>query len=323
MRAAFVAQHGAIDQVVQVGERPEPVARGDRIVLDVRAATVNPRDWLLVEGRYVFRALAGRLPLVLGSDAAGVVTAVGPKVRRFAVGDEVLTMQTPLGRFGAFAERMAVREGAVATKPADLSFEHAAGIGVAGLTALQALRDDARLAPGERVLVVGASGGVGSFAVQVARVLGAQVTGVCSGRNADLVRDLGAEEVIDYTEVDFRDSATGYDVVFDTIGREHLGSVRRCLNDGGRYVSTVPNARNSRDQLVGTTLGRLRRGARRSRTVVCKALGSDLGELAEHAASSRLRVVIDSTFLLSQTADALTRSRTKRARGKIVVRVAD
>lgn len=321
VQAAFIQQHGSIDAVVEVGEQPDPVPRGDQVLIAVHAAAVNPRDYLLVEGRYVFAILAGRLPLVLGSDVAGTVVGLGPRAIGFAIGDEVLGMQTPRGRFGGFAERVALRTGALARKPSALSFEHAAGIGVAGLTALQALRDDAALASGEHALIVGASGGVGSFAVQLAAAWGARVTGVCSGANVELARRLGCRDVIDYGATDFRSVVRDADVIFDTIGRESLGSVASCLRPGGRYVSTVPSGRNALDQAHGSTWGRLRRGSLRSRTVLCTARGTDLQELADAAATDRIEVLIDSRFPLAEAAEALKRSKSRRARGKIVMLV--
>ncbi len=290
--------------------------RGDQVLIQVHAASVNPRDWLLVEDRYVFAVLAGRLPLVLGSDVAGRVIGLGPRAAGFALGDPVLAMQTIRGRFGGFAEQVAISARAVAHKPVGLSFEHAAGIGVAGLTALQALRDDAKLQRGEHVLVVGASGGVGSFAVQLATWMGARVTGVCSGANAELAERLGCRAVLDYTQGDFRESVGDADVVFDTIGRERLASVRPCLRPGGRYVSTVPSARNTLDQL--RSLGSSKA---RSRTVLCRPRSADLRQLAELASEGQIEVLIDSVHTLEDTAAALLRSRTKRARGKIVIRV--
>jgi len=317
VRAAFIESNGPVADVVQVGQQPEPTATGDRVLIEVKAATLNARDWLLVEGRYVFSFLAGKLPLVLCSDAAGVVVQVGPKAHRLSVGDEVLALQTPRGRFGALAELMAVRESAVAVKPAGLSFPHAAGIGVAGCTALQALRDDAGLQAGEHVVVVGASGGVGTFGVQIAKLLGGRVTGVCSGRNGPLVERIGADEVIDYEQTDFREVVRDADVVFDTIGRESLASVWGCLAKGGRYVTTVPNPVNAWDRLLGP----LRRSGRRSRTVICKARATDLRTIAEWAAAGDLEVVVDSTWPLDQAPEAFARSRSKRARGKIVVTI--
>ncbi len=317
MLAAFIDTHGPIEAVVRAGERPTPVPRDDQVLIEVHAASVNPRDWLLVEDRYVFAVLAGRLPVVLGSDVAGRVIGLGPRASGFAPGDPVLAMQTLRGRFGGFAEQVAISGKSVAQKPVGLSFEHAAGIGVAGLTALQALRDDAKLQPGEHALIIGASGGVGHFAVQLARWMGARVTGVCSGANLELAVRLGCEQVIDYTQQDFRDTVRDVDVVFDTIGRERLGSVRRCLRRGGRYVSTVPNARNTLDQL--RTLGPSRV---RSRTVLCSPRSRDLRQLAELAGSGEIEVLIDSVHDLEHTAAALLRSRTKRARGKIVITTA-
>ena len=322
MRAAFIEGFGGIEQVERVGERPAPVAAGDQVVIEVQAAAVNPRDWLLVEGRYVFAWLAGRLPIVLGSDVAGTVVGLGPRARGFALGDAVLAMQTPRGGFGGFADQVAVRCSAVAHLPDGVPFDQAAGLGVAALTALQALRDDGCLRSGEHAVVLGASGGVGSFAVQLARRLGARVTGICSGANEALARRLGCDEVIDYTRGDFRAELQAVDVFFDTIGRERLATVRPCLRPGGRYVSTVPTRANTLDQLRGGVLGVLRRKGVRSRTVICRARGADLAELAGAVAAGELEVVIDSTFPLERVAEALLRSRTRRARGKIVVRVA-
>jgi NADPH:quinone reductase-like Zn-dependent oxidoreductase len=324
MQAAFIERFGG-DEVVQVGARPIPEIGASQVLIEVHAAAVNPRDWLLRDGRYVFGSLVIGFPKILGSDVSGVVTAMGRRVTGVRVGDEVVAMQTTLGQMGGFAEYMAVDQRAVAHKPRSVDHVHSAGLSVAGLTALQALRDHARLRGHERVAVIGASGGVGHYAVQIAKYLGARVIGVCSAANEALVRELGADQVIDYRSHDVVAALTeagGVDVVFDAIGRSSLARVRPGLRAGGRYVSTVPTRENTRDQLrsivthlVGVPSGLV------SRTVLCRSRGADLAVLARMVDAGGLRSVIDSVVPLAQTREALARSRTQRARGKIVIAV--
>ena len=326
MRAAYIESFGG-NEVVKVGPRPVPAIGPRQILIRVHASCVNPRDWLLRDGRYVFRHLVVGFPKVLGSDVSGVVDQVGPLVRGVRLGDEVVAIQTVLGQMGGYAEFMAVREDAVALKPRSMSHAEAAGLPVAGLTALQALRDEVHLARGERVMIVGASGGVGSYAVQVARDMGARVIGVCSGPNEALVRELGADETIDYRSHDVVEAAGEVDVVFDAIGKGTLARYRPCLAPGGRYVSTVPSLDNTRDALASLPAHLLARAGKRSRrlisrTVLCRSRGRDLAVLAGMADAGALRTVIDSTYPLERVTEALARSRTQRARGKIILDVA-
>ncbi|PRQ06939.1 NADP-dependent oxidoreductase [Enhygromyxa salina] len=324
MLAAYIERFGG-DEVVRVEPRPIPEVGPSQVLIAVHAAAVNPRDWLLRDGRYVFRSFVVGFPKVLGSDVAGVVAAVGPRVSRFRPGDEVVAMQTTLGQMGGFAEYMAVHERAVAHEPRSADHAHCAGLGVAGLTALQALRDDVGLRGHERVAILGASGGVGHYAVQVGKYLGAQVIGVCSGANHAWVRELGADEVIDYRTQDVVGALAasgGVDVVFDAIGKSSLERVRGCLRAGGRYVSTVPTGENARDQLRSTPTQLLGMpGGLVSRMVLCRSRGADLAVLASMVDAGGLRTVIDSVYPLAQTRDALARSRTQRARGKIILAV--
>lgn len=317
MQAAYIERYGG-NEVVKIGPRPVPEPGPRQVLIEVHAASVNPRDFLLREGRYVFRHFVFGFPKILGSDVSGVVVACGPKVSRVRPGDAVVAMQTTFGQMGAFAEYMAVDERAVALAPKSTDHAHTAGLPVAGLTALQALRDDARLRGDERVAILGASGGVGHYAVQIAKHLGARVIGVCSASNESFVRELGADDVIDYRARDVVATladAGGVDVVFDAIGKSGLARVRACLRAGGRYVTTVPNAANLRAAV------RTSRFSPTSRMVLCRPRGRDLDVLTAMVDAGALRTVIDSTYPLETSADALARSRTQRARGKIVIAV--
>src|SRR6266513_4160738 len=221
MKAIVYCDYGVTN--LKLEEIEKPVPNDDQILVRVRAASVNPYDWHFVEGTpYVMRAMGVGLrkpkDTRLGVDFAGTVEAVGKNVTQFKPGDEVFG-----GRGGAFAEYVCRRaEGAVALKPANLTFEQAASVNIAGITALQALRDKGNVQPGQKVLINGASGGVGTFAVQIANTFGAAVTGVCSTRNIDLVRSLGADHVIDYPKEAFAETAQRYDVMLDLVGSHSL-----------------------------------------------------------------------------------------------------
>src|SRR5215470_2882178 len=223
-------------QVLKLEEIARPSPKANEVLVRVHAASVNPLDWHYMRGTpYIARMDAGLgapQNIRFGVDFAGVVEAVGPGVTRFKPGDEVFG-----GRRGAFAEYLTVSEQrALAAKPANMSFAQAAAVPIAGLTALQGLRDKAHVARGQKVLINGASGGVGTFAVQIARSYGAEVTGVCSTRNVDLVRSLGADHVIDYTKEDFTKGDQKYDVIIDNVANRTLSENRRVLTPNGRYV---------------------------------------------------------------------------------------
>src|SRR6478672_6557235 len=228
MKAVVYCDYGVANLKLEDVEKPTPT--DDQLLVRVRAASVNPYDWHFVEGTpYVMRAMGVGLrkpkDTHLGVDFAGTVEAVGKNVTQFKAGDEVFG-----GRGGAFAQYVCPRAGrAVALKPANLSFEEAASVNIAGITALQGLRDKGKVQPGQIVLINGASGGVGTFAVQIAKSLGADVTGVCSGRNVDLVRSIGADQVVDYTKEDFTKSDQRYDLIFDLVGNHSFSERRRVL----------------------------------------------------------------------------------------------
>src|SRR2546426_4074029 len=235
MKAIVYCDYGLPNLKLQEIEKPTPA--DDQILVKVRAASVNPYDWHFVEGTPKIMRLMGvglRKPkdTRLGVDFAGTVETVGKNVTQFKPGDDVFG-----GRGGAFAEYVCRRaEGAVALKPANLTFEQAASVNIAGITALQALRDKGKVQPGQKVLINGASGGVGTFAVQIAKTFGADVTGVCSTRNVDLVRSLGADHVIDYTKEDFTQGRRRYDVIFQLAGTASPSICRRALTSKGTLV---------------------------------------------------------------------------------------
>ena len=235
MKAIVYSDYGLSNLKLENIEKPVP--NDDQILVKVRAASINPYDWHFVEGTpYIMRMMGVGLrkpkDIQLGVDFAGTVEAVGKNVTQFKPGDEVFG-----GRGGAFAEYVCRRaDGAVALKPANLTFEQAASVNIAGITALQALRDKGKVQPGQKVLINGASGGVGTFAVQIAKSFGAAVTGVCSTRNVDLVRSLGADHVIDYTKEDFAKGTERYDVILDNVPNHSLSECRRILTPNGKYV---------------------------------------------------------------------------------------
>src|SRR5256885_1329955 len=235
MKAIVYCDYGLKNLKVENIEKPTP--NDDQLLIRVRAASVNPYDWHFIEGTpYIMRAMGVGLrkpkDTRLGVDFAGTVEAVGKNVTQFKPGDEVFG-----GRGGAFAEYVCPRATrAVALKPSSMSFEDAASVNIAGITALQALRDKGKVQPGQKVLINGASGGVGTFAVQIAKSLGADVTGGCRTRNVDLVKSLGADHVIDYTKEDFTKGADHYDVIIDNVANHPLSGVRHVLTPKGKYI---------------------------------------------------------------------------------------
>ena len=319
MKAIYIERYGG-PEVLQFGERPMPVAKPGQVLIEVHAASVNPRDWLLREGRYVFRHLMRGFPLILGSDVSGVVVEVGPGARRFKAGDRVFGMQTPLGRMGGYAQYVAIAERALVAKPERISHEEAAAAPCAALTAYRALLAIGHAGPESRIVIVGASGGVGSYAVQIARALGATVTAVTSTGNVALVQALGAGRVVDYTRDRFTDVIRGQDIVFDTIGRESLASCRAVLAPGGRYVTTIPSGRTAMQSAV-SRVARLASGGRTpsAHVVLVQADGAQLARIAALMEQGQVRSVIDSVHPFHDARKAHEKSRSWRTRGKLVL----
>ncbi len=320
VKAVFFERYGP-PEVLQYGERPKPAPRADQVLLEVHAVAVNPRDWLLREGRYQFRHLLGGFPITPGSDVSGVIVAVGKEVKSFKVGDEAFAMQSILGRMGGYAEYVAVREACLARKPTSVTHAQAAAVPCAGLTAWQALLKNGKMQKGHKVVVVGASGGVGHYAVQIARHFGAQVLGVCSTANVEFVKSLGAHEVVDYKKERFNDRLRDCDIVFDTIGRESLRSCARVLKPDGVYITTIPNGRTAVEWVATSLRHRLLRRGQRASVILCEASGADLAEMAALMNQGKLRSHIDQTFPLKDAIEAHRKSRSFRTRGKLVLTV--
>jgi NADPH:quinone reductase-like Zn-dependent oxidoreductase len=324
MKAIVYDDFGSPD-VLRVAEAAKPAPKEREVTVKVRAAAVNPLDWHFIRGEpsvmRLFGKPKGRIP---GADVAGVVEAVGSGVTRFHVGDEVFGSC----RSGSFAEYACGPEDRLARKPAALGFEQAAAIPVAGVTALRALRDQGRVQPGQSVLINGAAGGVGTFAVQLAKAFGAEVTGVCSTRNVDLVRSLGAAHAIDYTAEDFTRQTRRYDLILGVAGNATVADMRRALAPNGRLV--VVGGGVGRDPKGAITVPSMlvlmatallsRFGRQRVSMLLAGNIRNDELELiANLATASKLTPVIDRSYALGDAAEAVRYLEAGHARGKIVV----
>ena len=321
MQAIVQDRYGSPD-VLALRTIDRPMIGDDGVLVQVRASSVNAKDWHLIRGRpYLARLMTGvRTPkhTAPGVDVAGVVVAVGQSVTELRPGDEVFG-----ARDGAFAEYVAGRERNFVMKPANLTFEQAAAIPVAAITALQALRQKGQVKAGQRVLILGAGGGVGSFAVQIAKAYGAAVTAATSTGNLDCVRSIGADEVIDYT----RESATGsgpkYDLILDVGGYASLGELARAVVPGGTVVLVGAGNASSLEivvQLLAVALRSRLRG-QRIRTFLARVERADLLVLAELAAAGRIAPVIDRTYPLREVAEAVRYAETGKVRGKVVIAI--
>jgi NADPH:quinone reductase-like Zn-dependent oxidoreductase len=309
--------------VVRYEDIPKPVPADNQVLVKVHAVSVNPFDWHHLEGTpYLVRTDDGFGKPAnprLGADFAGTVEAVGRNVRRFKPGDKVFGL-----KFGAFAEYVAVREGgALALKPGNITFEQAAAVPIAAVTALQALRKG-QIHAGQKVLINGASGGVGTFAVQIAKSFGAEVTGVCSTRNLDLLRSIGADHVIDYTREDFTQGAERYDLIIDDVATHSLLDYKRVLNPGGRYVMIgAAHFGNWFDFLEKPIEGMVLSHfvSQKFGMMLADVQADDLATLGALMQSGKVTPVIDRRYPLSATAEALRYSEKGHARGKVVVDV--
>jgi NADPH:quinone reductase-like Zn-dependent oxidoreductase len=328
MKAIVYHDFGSPD-VLRLEEIEKPVPTDDQLLIKVHAASVNPLDWHYMEGTpYLARPVEFGLlkPTItrLGVDFAGTVEAVGKNITQFRPGDEVFG-----GKTGAFAEYVVAREDrAVALKPANVTFEQAASLPIAAITALQALRDKGHVQPGQKVLINGASGGVGTFAAQIAKSFGAEVTGVCSGRNAEMVRSIGADHVIDYTKEDFTRSGQRYDLILDNVGNHSLLDCRRVLNPNGKIIMIGGGGINDgrwTGPLVGVIKALVLKPfvTQEMSMMLAEMNKKDLTILADLIQSGKVKPVIDRTYPLSQVPEALRYLEEGHARGKVVITVGD
>jgi NADPH:quinone reductase-like Zn-dependent oxidoreductase len=324
MKAILHCEYGG-PEVLTLVDVEKPTPADNQVLVRVRAASVNPLD-LTIRGLWLLRPLSGlRKPkdTRLGVDYAGTVEAVGKNVTQFKPGDEVFG-----GKNGAIAEYVCVlADRSVVLKPANMTFEQAASVPVAAITALQGLRDKGKIQAGQKVLINGASGGVGTFAVQIAKSFGTEVTGVCSTRNVDLVRSIGADHVIDYTKEDFTKTDQRYDLIFDLIGNHSFSERRRILNPNGICVMAGVGGAGWHDGIGMRLAGELN-AYLASRFVSQKFIAyiaqfnrADMSILADLMQSGKMTPVIDKTYKLSETRDALQYLETGHARGKVVITV--
>lgn len=324
MKAIVHEKYGP-PEVLRLIEVEKPAPKEDEVLVKVHAASVNALDWHLLTADIFLVRLMGqglRKPKNprLGADLAGTVEAVGNRVTEFKAGDEVYGDVAPWG-LGSFGEYVAVPEKALAPKPANLSFEQAAAVPVAGMTALQGLRDVGQLQPGQRVLIQGAAGGVGTFAVQIAKHFGAEVTAVTSTRNLEQARDLGADQVIDYTREDFTRRGEQYDLILGVNGYHPLSAYKRALLPQGIYVMAGGTpAQIFQAMLLGSWYSQ--RGGKKLVGLSAKTSKTDLITLKEMLEAGQITPLIDRRYPLNQTAEALRYLGSGHARGKVVITVA-
>jgi len=315
---AFIYERYGPPETLRMAEVDKPVPKVDEVLVKVLAASVNAADWHVLRGKPLFsRATLGLLRpkhQILGGDVAGRVEAVGGGVTRFKPGDEVYANLLDHG-CGGFAEYVSVPVAVMSLKPASLSFEEAAAVPMAATTALQGLGHHGELRPGQRVLINGATGGVGSFAVQIAKASGAEVTGVTSTPNLDLVRSLGADHVLDYTATDFTRGGGRYDLILDTVGNRSVPDLKRALAPGGRAAVT---GFTSVARLLGVSL----RGGKKIAQVQAHVTTRDLELLSELIEAGKLRPQIDRRYRFADIPAAIAYLEQGRARAKVVVEMA-
>ncbi len=323
MKAIIQDTYGSPD-VLQLKDIDRPVVRDDEALVRVHAAAVHPGDLLIMRGQpYILRVLGFGLrrpkKQVPGFDVAGHVEAVGTKVTKFRPGNEVFGVCK-----GALVEYVSTSQDKLAPKPANLTLEQAAAVPISGLVALRALRDHGKVQPGQKVLINGASGGIGTFAVQIAKSLGAEVTGVCSTRNVDMVRSIGADHVIDHTQEDFTRSGRHYDVILDNVANRSLSDCRRALTPTGTLIPNNGTAGGRWTGTLGRTIMALVMSPflrQRLRPFVSKDGNGDLVVLKELIEAGKVTPIIDRTYKLSEAPDAIRHLAEGHARGKVVITV--
>jgi NADPH:quinone reductase-like Zn-dependent oxidoreductase len=317
MKAIVYHKYGPPD-VLQLKDVEKPTPRDNEVLVKVHAAAANPADWHLMRAEpFLARLENGLLKpknTKLGADVAGRVEAVGRNVTQFQVGDEVFGGMT-LNELGGFAEYVCAPEELLALKPARLTFEQAAAVPLAAFTALQGLRDKGQIQPGQKVLINGASGGVGTFAVQIAKSFGTEVTGVCSTRNLDMVRSIGADHVIDYTQEDFTRKGQQYDLIFDAVGNRSVSDYKRALSPNG--ICAVAGFTNLSRLFQVMLLG----GKKIGLMETAKPDKKDLAFIKELLEAGKVIPVIDRLYPLSEVPEAIRYLEAGHARGKVVITV--
>jgi NADPH:quinone reductase-like Zn-dependent oxidoreductase len=324
MKAIMNCEYGVENLQLRNLEKPAPA--DNEVLVRVRAASINPADGHLIRGVWLMRPMLGmRKPknTRFGTDFAGVIEAIGKNVTDLKLGDEVFGAKN-----GAVADYICVKaDRAIVMKPANISFEQAGSVGIAGVTALQGLRDKGHIQAGQKVLINGASGGVGTFAVQVAKALGAEVTGVCSTRNVDLVKSIGADQVVDYTKEDFTKTDQRYDMIYDLVGNHSFSERRQILTPNGICVLAGIGGAGFHPESWGRILGNFKTvfqskfTSQKFVTYIAKLTKDDMGVLRDLMQSGKVSPVIDRTYKLEQTQDVVRYMEEGHARGKVVITI--
>jgi len=313
MKAVVINKFGGND-IVEIQNMPRPAPGPNEVLIKVHAASINPVDWKIRNG--MLKIFTGsRFPMVLGRECAGEIVETGGEVTKYKQGDRVIGVPS-IKRMGAFAEYAIAQQKATFPKPKNLGFEEAASIPIAGLTALQALRNRGHIAPGRKVLINGASGGVGHFAVQIAKIFGAEVTAVCSSANAGFVKSLGADHVIDYSQEDFTGGGARYDIIFDAVAKRSFGECKRVLSSKGVYISTLPSLAVIVNQYITGFLT-----SKKARLINVSPDSADMEWMKTRIEAGRINIVIDKIYSFDQAKEALAYSETGKAKGKIALKM--
>jgi NADPH:quinone reductase-like Zn-dependent oxidoreductase len=313
MKAAVIYQYGA-PEVFRIENCPVPTIRNNEVLIKVYAASINPVDWKQRQGWHRF-FLKAHFPVILGYDVSGIIESCGRSVKKFIKGDEVYVRLNR--RFGgAYAEYAATSENTLALKPAGLSWEEAAAVPLAAITALQGLRDKCQLKKSEDILIIGAAGGVGHFALQIASQMGGRVTAVCSGRHQKMMEDLNPYRFIDYTKNDYKSLPEKYDVIFDAAGVEDFQKCRDLLKKGGRYMTTLPRPNILLHKLMSPF-----HNSKKAKTLLMKSKSNDLEFISKMISDNQLKIYIDSVFPLEKIAEAHRRAEEYSTEGKIIIKI--
>ncbi|GAB4019006.1 NAD(P)-dependent alcohol dehydrogenase [Spirosoma koreense] len=311
MQAAIINQYGT-SQELHVSDVPKPEVDTHDVLIHVHAAGINPMDTKVRSGAMKL-ILSGAFPKTLGGECAGVVLEVGLMVTDLKVGDRVVASLGVTG--GGYADYAVAKRKNVIKLPGGIPFVQAAALPVAGLTALQALRDKGHLRPSDKVLINGAAGGVGTFAIQIAQLLGGQVTAVCSAQNAALVRELGAEHVIDHRTVDFTHQPEKYDLIFDAVGKSSFDACRPVLTEAGVYVTTVPSPKQILEQVVTIFT------SQKAESLITSFNQEDMAWLLKRMGDGRLKTIVDRTYTLNELPQAHAYSESGQAKGKLMLKL--
>jgi len=315
LKAAVIYQYGPSD-VFRIEEIDRPIINNDEVLIKVRAAAINPVDWKQRQGWHRF-FLKAHFPVVLGYDVSGEIVECGSAVTGYKSGDHVYARLTR--RFGgAFAEFAAASESILAKKPENISWEEAAAVPLAAITALQGLRDKCGLKTGEKVLIIGAAGGVGHFVLQLSKAMGGITFAVCSNRHNKMMEELRPDGFIDYTREDYKSQAERYDIIFDAAGVENFPYCRHILNPGGRYLTTLP-----RPKILIHKMYAVFTKGKKAKTFLMKSRGSDLEIISGLIREEKLKIYIDSVYPLENISDAHQRAEEYHTEGKIVIRISE